>query len=436
MHYFAWIMRLRLFIAFFAVQLSVMVAVGQTFLSGADISLVRFFEDRNVKYRTNGAVGDAISILKNQGINCARLRLFTSSAAQAQADAYDYTNNLTYTVPLAVRVKNAGLKLLLDFHFSDTWADAGHQAMPAAWMNLTYAQLQTAVRSYCSNCIATFAASNALPDYVQIGNETTSGFLWTVGEVGGAYENSTQWSQLGTLMKAAIQGVKDAAGAGVPKFIIHLDRGGDWATTQWFFDSLNNQGVPYDIIGQSYYPFWHGDLAGLQGCLSNTVVRYGKPVIIAETDFPFTNSTNLVGLTASTNGQAGYIAALAQIVKGLPGAEGSGIFWWAAEYQNLNGFNLAGFNQRSLFDPAGNVLPAAWALGQLVAPLLMSAVLTNNSISLTWPLSGAGFALQTATNLSALNWQNATNVIVATNGVFSTSLPQQNGGQFFRLKSN
>jgi arabinogalactan endo-1,4-beta-galactosidase len=317
--------------------------------------------------------GDAVSILKNQGINCARLRLFTSSAAQAQADPYNYTNNLAYAVPLAVRVKSAGMKLLLDYHFSDTWADPGHQAKPAEWTNLAYAQLQAQVRSYCSNTIAALSAAGALPDYVQIGNETTSGLLWTEGEVGGAYENAAQWSQLGTLMKAAIQGVKDAAGANAPRFIVHIDRGGDWATTKWFFDSLNAQAVPFDIIGQSYYPFWHGSLDNLRDCLSNTVVRYQKPIIVAETGFPFTNSTNLVGFTASTNGQVDYVIALAQIVKGLPGAKGMGIFWWAAEYQNLSGYNLAGFNQRSLFGSTGNVLPAAWALGQLSAPLVMSA---------------------------------------------------------------
>jgi len=411
-------------------------AAAQDFLSGVDVSHLKFFEDRGVKYRTNGVIGDALSLLKNQGINCARLRLYTSSAAQAQADPYNYTNNLAYTVPLAVRVKNAGLKLLLDFHFSDTWASPGQQTEPSAWTNLTYAQLQVQVRSYCSNSISAFSAAGALPDYVQIGNETTSGFLWPVGEVGGAYENATQWSQLGTLMKAAIQGMKDAAGATPPQFIVHIDRGGDWATTMWFFDSLNAQAVPYDIIGESYYPFWHGDLAGLQNCLSNAAVRYTKPIIVAETDFPFANSTNLVGFTASTNGQVDYVIALAQVVKGLPGARGLGIFWWAAEYQNLSGYSLDGFNQRSLFSSSGNVLPAAWTLGQLSAPLVMKGVRTNGWLRLQWPLSGAGLTLQTATNLTSPNWQTASNSVIATNGAYSTSQPLGESLRLYRLKSH
>jgi len=427
-------MRLRFGILLLIVFLPAMAVAAQDFLSGADLSHLKFFEDRGKTYKTNGVTGDAISILKNQGINCARLRLFNSSAAQAQADPYNFTNNLAYTVPLAMRVKSAGMKLLLDFHFSDTWADPGQQAKPSAWTNLTYAQLQTQLRSYCSNTIAVFAASNALPDYVQIGNETTSGFLWTDGQVGGAYDNSTQWSQLGTLMKAAINGVKDAAGTNAPKFIVHIDRGGDWATTLWFFDHLNAQGVPYDIIGQSYYPFWHGDFAALQYCLSNAAVRYNKPIVIAETDFPFSNSTNLVGFTANTNGQAGYVLALGEIVKGLPNARGLGIFWWAAEYQTTSGYNLAGFNQRSLFGTTGNVLPAAWTLGQLSATLVMTATRSNSVLNLAWPLSGAGLVLQTSTNLP--NWTIATNVITATNAAYFTSESLNGGQRFFRLKSN
>ncbi len=420
----------------FALLLSTAAATAQGFLSGADLSHLKFFEDRGVKYRTNGMIADAVVILKNQGINGARLRLFTSSAAQAQADPYNYTNNLAYTVPLAVRVKNAGMKLLLDFHFSDTWASPGQQSKPTAWTNLTYAELQAQVRSYCSNSIAAFSAAGALPDYVQIGNETTGGLLWTDGRVGGAYENSTQWTQLGALMKAAIQGVKDAAGTNAPKFIVHIDSGGNWATTQWFFDHLNAQAVPYDIIGESYYPFWHGDLNSVQNCLSNAAVRYQKPIILAETGFPFANSTNLVGFTASTNGQVDYVIALAQIVKGLPGGKGLGIFWWAAEYQNLSGYGLAGFNQRSLFGTTGNVLPAAWTLGQLSVPLTMSAVRTNATLRLQWPLSGAGLTLQTTTNLTSPNWQTAGNSIIATNGAYSTSQSLADGLRLFRLKSN
>ncbi len=111
------------------------------FLAGADMSDLAYFESRGMVYKDNGQVGDALQILKNHGINCIRLRLWTSSAAQAQSDPWNYNCNLDYTVPLAQRVKNAGLLFLLDFHYSDTWADGGHQVIPGAWANLGFDQL-------------------------------------------------------------------------------------------------------------------------------------------------------------------------------------------------------------------------------------------------------------------------------------------------------
>ncbi len=155
-----------------------------------------------------------------------RLRLFTSSPAQAQADLYNYTNNLDYTLPLALRVKNAGLQFMLDFHYSDTWADPGHQAKPAAWANLTFSQLVAQLRQYSSNCVATFKAAGVTPDYVQVGNEITSGLLWPDGQVRGACDTSSQWSKLGQLLASAITGIREAAAAGAPKIVIHIDRGG------------------------------------------------------------------------------------------------------------------------------------------------------------------------------------------------------------------
>ena len=155
-------------------------AATTNFLAAADFSDLAFFESKGAKYKDGGQIQDAIQILKNHGINCIRLRLWTSSAAQAQRRiAYElhinYTNNLAYTVPLAVRVKNAGLLFSLDFHYSDTWADPGKQATPSIWTNgLNLALLLQLMRTYNSNTIAVFAASNAMPDYVQIGNEITA----------------------------------------------------------------------------------------------------------------------------------------------------------------------------------------------------------------------------------------------------------------------
>ena len=404
------------------------------FIAGADMSHLRFFEDRGITYRVNGQVQDALTILRNRGINCVRLRLFTSSAAQAQADAYNYTNNLAYTLPLAVRVKNAGLKLLLDFHYSDSWADPGKQTKPAAWTNLNSAQLEAHLRDYNSNTIAAFNAAGAMPEFVQVGNEITGGLLWTNGSVSGSY--NAAWTNMARLMKSAINGINDASGTNPPKIIIHIDRGGDWSTTQWYFDNVVHQQIPFDIIGESYYPWWHGSPDALRICLSNAAVRYSKPVMVMETAFPRSNSTNIYGIPASTNGQVQFVIELAKIIKSVPGGKGAGVFWWAAEYQSVSGANLAGFNQRSFFGSDGNVLPVAEVFGAMTAPMNISPSISNNLLILKWPLSGAGMALKSSTNLTSPVWTNTTNVIQNTNPVFSTSVPiDVSTSRFFRLQS-
>jgi arabinogalactan endo-1,4-beta-galactosidase len=407
------------------------------FVAGADFSLLSFFEDRGIHYKDRGQVLDGLSILKNHGFTCVRLRLFTSSAAQAQADPYNYTNNLTYTVPLAVRVKNAGLQFMLDFHYSDTWADPGHQAIPSAWTNLSFPQLVQQMHDYNSNAIASFNAAGAMPDFVQVGNEITGGMLWPYGQVNGT---SPQWSQLGQLMNSAIQGIKDAAGAQMPKIIVHIDRGGDWGTTQWFFDNLLQQGVQFDIIGESYYPFWHGPLSALSNCLSSAAKRYGKPVFVAETAFPWTNSfwtTNIVGLTPSPTGQVQYAVALAQVVKSVPNRMGAGVFYWGSEYQKVNGVNEAGFNTASFFDAGGNFLPGGNTFGQMAAPLWITAALNGTALQLNWPLSGAGASLMTTTGLASNLWLPVTNSVQNTNGIFNVTLPiDPTQSRFYRLRSN
>jgi len=411
------------------------------FIAGADMSLLAYFESNHIVYRSGGHAEDALAILANRGVNCVRLRLFTSSAAQAQADPYDYINNLTYTVPLAVRVKNAGMKLALDFHYSDTWADPAHQTMPAAWTNLTFTQLVQEMRAYNSNCLAAFVAAGAPPDYVQVGNEITGGMLWPLGAVPGT-NAPVQWSQLAQLMNAAIQGIHDVTSNNSPKIIVHIDRGGDWSTTEWFFDNLiQTQHVPFDIIGESYYPFWHGPLSALANCLTNAAQRYGKPVLVAETAFPWTNTywtTNIYGLPGTTNGQVEYLVALAQTVKSGTNSLAAGLFWWGTEYQALFGVNEAGFDTASFFNPGGNVLPAAAALGQIGAPVDLTSGLAGSNLQISWPLSGAGMALTTTTSLSPASvWQSVTNLVQTNGTTFQTLVPVTGGGaHYYRLRAD
>ena len=406
------------------------------FIGGVDASHLKFFEDRGVVYRDAGRVGDALEIFRKRGITCVRLRLFTSSATQAQADPYNRTNNLDYTIPLAKRVKQAGLQFLLDFHYSDSWADPGKQSKPSAWTNLDFNGLEERMREYNSNCICTFKAAGAMPDYVQLGNEITSGLLWPDGRVGGTYETPTQWSQLGRLLKAAARGVLDASGSQAPKLMVHIDRGGDWPTTQWFFDNLQVQQVPFDLIGETYYPFWHGDLNGLRDCLGRAVARYDKPVVVAETAFPWTNSTEVIGIPATPAGQSAFVVELAKAVKSLPRGKGLGIFWWGTEYQHVDGVGTAGFEYRSFFGFGGDALPATETYGQLTAPLLLKAGITRTNLTLSWPISGAGLSLTSSTSLAPpFVWSLSTNTVQFSGRGFETTWPDYDDpGRFFRLE--
>ncbi len=401
-------MRLKLAVlfSFFFVFFHLSAHASTNFLVAADFSFLSYFNSLGVQYKDGGLVTDGIQILKNHGINCVRLRLFTSSQAQAEADPYNYINNTNYTVPLAVRVKNAGLLFSLDFHYSDTWADPGHQAIPSAWASLSYAQLVQQMYTYNSNTIATFAAAGAMPDYVQVGNEITSGMLWPYG---GPLSGSggTNWSQLGQLMTEAIQGIHDAsiaAGKPMPKIIVHIASGGDWATTEWFFENLEAEGVSFDIIGESYYPFYQGSLTSLGTCLSNAANTFGKPIIVAETAFPWTNTcptawlSDLYGYPPTEIGQVSFIVAEGQIVNSVPDGLAAGVFYWGGEYQAVSGVNEAGFNTASFFDAEGNLLPSLNALVSLGAPLT-----TGPPLAMTLAASGA---TGTTTTLNAQAYAN------------------------------
>jgi len=420
-----------------ALAFAATVATSAEFIAGADVSHLAFFEERGIVYRDAGQPRDALALLKQRGLNCARLRLFTSSAQQAQTDPYNFINNLGYTLPLAVRARQAGLRLLLDFHYSDSWVDPGKQTKPAAWAGLNFAQLEQRMYDYNSNTIAAFKAAGALPEYVQVGNEIIQGLLWPDGKVGGSSDTPAQWQKLGLLLKAAIRGIKDAATDSSPRIMIHIDRGGDWPGTRWFFDNLRQQQVEFDLIGQSYYPFWHGGLDALRNCLTNTVARYGRPVVVVETAFPWSNSTNIAGLPATPEGQVQFVVELARIVNAVPDGMGAGIVWWGTEYQRLAGVGLAGFDRRSFFDDAGNALPAANALGQLTAPVHLRASLADTALNLQWPFSGAGLFLAVTTNLSSTAaWLPVPGTVQSTGLAFGITLPASaSHNRFYRLQS-
>ena len=275
-------------------------------------------------------------------------------------------NDLTATLALAQRIQEAQLDLLLDIHYSDTWADPGQQHKPAAWRELSFDQLQDSVYTYTRDVIEALVAQGAPPQMVQIGNEIIQGVLWDEGRVGGTFDTPAQWSQLEQLLQAAIAGVHDAASPDDVEIMIHIDRGGDLAGATWFLDNLTALSVNYDVIGLSYYPWWHGSFEAMEETVTGVAERYGKPVILVEIAYPWTlgwfdNTHNIVGLpehllpgyAGSPNGQYAFIKDTIERVRSVP--LGRGICYWAPEYMAVSGVGSP-WENLALFDEEGHAL--------------------------------------------------------------------------------
>ena len=274
--------------------------------------------------------------------------------------------------PMARRARALGLSLVLAIHYSDSWADPGHQAKPAAWLHLSSEELRDSVRVYTYETLTALKAHGVTQDIVQIGNEITTGLLWDDGRVGGAFDTEDQWSALAALLQSGIDGVRAAVG-GASKVMIHIDRGGSAEGARWFFDGLRRHAVPFDMIGLSYYPWWHGSLANLEETLALLADRFSKPFFLAETAYPWTlewfdDRNNIVGLPehvlpgfpATSRGQADFVSSVVKLMKDT--SLGAGACYWAPDYVAAPNYGSP-WENLALFDEMGEVLPAAAALG-------------------------------------------------------------------------
>ncbi len=281
---------------------------------GADLSYLKQQEDGGVQFRDSGVVKPGLQIFRQHGYNWIRLRLFYTPT--------NLPNDLAYTLALAQEAKAEGFKFLLDFHYSDTWADAGTQSIPAAWSGLSHAELVDSVYQYSRNVIAACRAAGVLPDMVQTGNEITNGMLWPDGEL-------PHWNNLADLLKAGIRGVDSGRGTdSMPLILLHLDRGGDTNTTRDWFDSATARQIPFDVIGQSYYPYWQGTLTALQDELNFTANRYNKDILVVETAFYDSAVAPLTPYPQDTTGQVQFLRKVDSIVRAVPNGHGKGLFWW------------------------------------------------------------------------------------------------------------
>lgn len=331
---------------------------------GVDLSTLRALEAAGKSFSDAEGTRPAEQILADHGANLVRLRLWV--------DPESGFNDLDDVAAMALRIKQANMRFLLDLHYSDFWADPGRQDTPAAWQGQDLATLATTVHDYTRDVVATLSAQGTPPDIIQIGNEVTGGMLWPEGKL---YVGSQQrWVEFTTLLKAGIAGARAGAPAGrAPQIMIHIDRGGDLGGTQWFFDHMIEYGVEFDMIGLSYYPYWHGSLSDARRNLDNTAARYGKPIVIVETAYAWTfddydghpniisASTTPLRYPVSPEGQALFVRDLLSLVARTPGDLGLGIVYWEPAWIPGVGWKVGEGNaweNQTVFGPQGNALPS------------------------------------------------------------------------------
>jgi arabinogalactan endo-1,4-beta-galactosidase len=333
-------------------------------LAGADMSFLPQYEAAGVQFfagpdQTQPV--DALAIMARRGVNLLRLRVWNDPASG--------WCNVPRTLAMAARARQLGMRTLIDFHYSDTWADPGQQATPAAWAGLSIAALAQRVYDFTRGTLHALAAQGTPAHAVQIGNEITDGMLWPTGRV-----SAGGWTNLVSLLDAGLSACR-SAGVGSPKTMIHIDRGGDQAGAQWFFGNLWQRGVRCDMLGLSYYPWWHGPLAALEANLHALATNFQREVFIAETAYPWTlawqdNTHNFVGTSAqllpgfpaTPAGQSAFFERLGRIMDGVPGDLGAGVFAWAPEHVAAGNIGTP-WENLAMFNFARVVLPGALALG-------------------------------------------------------------------------
>ncbi|WP_175407519.1 glycosyl hydrolase 53 family protein [Streptomyces sp. TRM64462] len=341
-------------------------APGSTGLAvkGVDVSTLKKSEDLGGTYRTSGGTpGDPVAILKSAGADYGRLKVWVNPA-----DGY---NNKARVLQMAQRIKGQGMKLLVDFHYSDTWADPGTQKKPAAWASHSYSRLRTDVYNHTYDVLSALKAQGTTADMVQIGNEINTGMLWPEG-------STDNWPQLAGLLESGASAAKAVSSS--TQVALHLAHGGDNSLYRWWFDNARAQGVNHDVIALSFYGYWHGALSDLQANLDDISARYGKPVLVVETAYPFRldsedgheniidRASELVpGYPATPAGQAAWLRDVMNVVEAVPNGRGLGVVYWEPTWTAVagNGWDPAdpssgnGWENQALFDYGDRLLPAA-----------------------------------------------------------------------------
>ncbi len=355
------------------------------FIKGMDVSTLIEEEMCGAKYYDGGRQGDLLEILKRYGANSVRLRLWNDPYDENGKPYGAGTNDIEKTVTLAKRAKALGLSVLLDIHYSDFWADPGKQTVPKAWAGYSEEELEKAVYEFTVESMERMKSEGVTPDMVQVGNEVTNGLLWPTGK-------KPEFDNIARYLNAGIRGVR-AVDKNIP-VMIHLDNGGFNEMYVEWFDNFMKRCEPFEIIGFSYYPFWHGTMDELEYNMRDMAKRYGKELIVAEVSMGFSMEDyrkyeglpkeQLKGMATkkelvekleypmTPEGQAKFMQDIMERIKNIPG--GRGFYYWEPGWIPVKGCGWAneaalkytgekgpGGNEwanQALFDYEGNVLPA------------------------------------------------------------------------------
>ncbi len=354
------LMKKTLFALLMACGLSLCMNAQETKLVGGDISMLQKYEDNKQSYydKNGRKIADVMDFLKSEevGWNALRLRLFVDPSNDSDPQV---CQDLDYVVRLAKRIKEKGFLFLLDFHYSDTWADPAKQWTPASWLSLSDEQLKTKIYEYTKDCLQTLVDAGATPDYIQTGNEISYGMLW--GKTGASANrcytsSSSNWPRFIGLLQQATKACREVCPNA--KVIIHTERAGKPDVLVGIYQRL--AAVDYDIIGLSYYPFWHNGLSVLATSLNKLAANFPqKKVQIVETayyyqfqpekgsgiDYDFSSTWPI-----SAAGQAAFAKDLIAELKKHTNV--NALYWWFPE-ENGNGPGnsvLAGWVNRGLWN--------------------------------------------------------------------------------------
>nr|WP_315161252.1 glycosyl hydrolase 53 family protein [uncultured Flavobacterium sp.] len=282
-----------------------------SFAKGADVGWLPQMEATGYKfYDTDGSEKDCLQLLKDRGMNTIRLRVWVNP----NDDKASGHCSKEETVVMALRAQKMGMRIMIDFHYSDSWADPGKQFKPKAWENHTFSELMTDVYDHTFDVLSALKSVGVTPEWVQVGNEIPGGMMWPEG-------STKNWSQLAQLLNKGYEATK-AIDAKI-KVIVHLDEGNNSEKFRWFFDNATANNVKYDVIGLSYYPFWikkdyTETIADLANNLNDMATRYNKEVMVVEVGGEYDKVQNTYEMLSAT----------IKAVKAVPNNKGLGVIYW------------------------------------------------------------------------------------------------------------